>query len=287
MPSTPRLLAYALALSLGAFGCSSSAGTDPATATAPPAGGSSGVGGGSGGSGAAAGMSDAGGMQAGPAGPAGPGGGSGSPAGPVGAGGMGGASPAAGGMGGATQAGDDGVAMRPACSTQYGSSLTPNHGRLDGYLVAIIPVNDHQCHGDAHHVHLQVKMMGEIYDIAVNVLSDQNSSAPQVYFLEHDAPLHDGAWQEGWHDGDMLDYAKDLGVHAGDFASTPDTQLSSELETLLASANHVSIFGTGYTDSTGAHLIHRKGNGNDGAIVIDPLSPTAHYMLFHFATQSF
>jgi hypothetical protein len=33
--------------------------------------------------------------------------------------------------------------------------------------------------------------------------------------------------------------------------------------------------------------VHRNGNQNDGAIVINPLSPTAHWLFFHFANQSF
>ena len=54
----------------------------------------------------------------------------------------------------------------------------------------------------------------------------------------------------------------------------------------MANANHVSIFATGYGPG-GAHLVHRNGGGNDGAIVLDPLAPKAHLFVFHFSNQSF
>jgi hypothetical protein len=38
---------------------------------------------------------------------------------------------------------------------------------------------------------------------------------------------------------------------------------------------------------TGIHDVHRKGNNEDGAIVIDPLSPTSHVFFFRFDTDSF
>ena len=91
------------------------------------------------------------------------------------------------------------------------------------------------------HVHLQVKANGEIYDVAVNVQDPAN-----VDYLAKDMPLPDGAWSEGWHpsQASLLDYPT-IGVHAGDFTPTAQTDSESALDTELASANHVSISMTG------------------------------------------
>jgi hypothetical protein len=115
----------------------------------------------------------------------------------------------------------------------------------------------------------------------VNVQDPQN-----VDYLAKDMPLPDGAWSEGWHPAQaaLLDYPS-LGVHAGDFKPTAQTALEAALDTELASANHVSIFMTGYGPD-GGHLVHRNGNGTDGGIVIDPLGPS-RMLMFHFSTQSF
>jgi uncharacterized membrane protein YecN with MAPEG domain len=75
-------------------------------------------------------------------------------------------------------------------------------------------------------------------------------------------------------------------VHSGNFTEETPTQLTSLVDSAVASANHVSIFATGF-DATGGHLIHRQGSSHDGAIVINPLSTSPQYLLFHFTTQSF
>jgi hypothetical protein len=175
----------------------------------------------------------------------------------------------------------DGTPTRVACTNNLGSALTSVHGRLDGYLVSIVPTTSHNCNGDNQHVHLQVRANGAVYDVAVNVSDPQN-----VDYLAKDHALPDGAWSEGWHPGQagVLDYPS-IGVHAGDFAPTPQAALESDLDTELANANHVSIFMTGYGPD-GGHLVHRNGNGTDGAIVIDPLGPP-RMLMFHFSTQSF
>jgi hypothetical protein len=175
----------------------------------------------------------------------------------------------------------DGTPMRVPCTSQLGNALTSTHGRLDGYLVAIVPSTSRSCHGDNQHVHLQVRANGQTYDVAVNVQDPQN-----VDYLARDLPLPDGAWKEGWHPGaaGQLDYPS-INVHAGEFTPTPQAQLESALDTELASANHISIFMTGYGPD-GGHLVHRNGGGTDGAIVIDPLGPS-RMLMFHFSTQSF
>ncbi|HTJ42814.1 MAG TPA: hypothetical protein VL463_12010 [Kofleriaceae bacterium] len=175
----------------------------------------------------------------------------------------------------------DGTPTRMACTNNLGSALGSVHGRLDGYLVAIVPTTTHSCNGDDTHVHLQVKSNGAVYDVAVNVSDPAN-----VDFLAEDLPLPDGAWSEGWHAGQaaLLDYPS-IGVHAADFTGVPAAQLETTLNSELANANHVSIFMTPYGPD-GGHLVHRNGNGNDGAIVIEPLG-RSRLLMFHFANQAF
>jgi hypothetical protein len=175
---------------------------------------------------------------------------------------------------------DDGTPTRQACTGHFGSGLTATHGRLDGYLVAIVRPGASGCNADSDHVHLQVRMGGEIYDVAVNV---GGSSA--VLFREWDGPLDDGAWAEGWHPGDALDYVS-LGLHSDDFTTTAMDALTAEITADLDDANHLSVFATGY-GSDGIHLVHRNGDGDDGAIVVDPLAATSRYLLFNFPDQSF
>jgi hypothetical protein len=167
----------------------------------------------------------------------------------------------------------DGTPTRMQCTTQLGSAITQSYGRLDGYLVAIIPTTQHTCNGDNSHVHLQVKANGAVYDIAVNV---------DGFETERDMALPDGAWSEGWHTGITLDYVK-LGLHFADFTTTGISTLQQTLENELANANHVSVFGTGYNTHDGAHLIHRNGGSADGALVIRPLAATPHIFFFRFS----
>ena len=178
-----------------------------------------------------------------------------------------------------TSSGTDGTATRAQCTTSFhGTALSGSFGRMDGYLVAIVPPNgSRSCRADSSHVHLQVKVDGVVYDVAVNT---------DTYVAEKDVALPDGAWSEGWHAGARLDYPTTLGLHASSFASTTQSAQAQTIENALASANHVSIFATPY-DSTGAHDVHRKGGGDDGAIFVDPLSSPAHVLAFRFSTDSF
>jgi hypothetical protein len=171
----------------------------------------------------------------------------------------------------------DGPATRVPCTTNFGSALGPGFGRIDGYLMSIVPVHASGCHGDSTHVHLQIKMNGSIYDIAVN--ADGNID-------EGDMAIPDGAWSEGWHSV-SLDYPS-IGIHSSAFQSLGLTATGQKIETELAQANHISVFGQAYTGSdagSGAHDIHRYGSGHDGAIVIRPLDGVAHVLFFDFATS--
>jgi hypothetical protein len=187
--------------------------------------------------------------------------------------------------GGAGEAGvdgsspEDGTPTRVACTSNFGAALTEGHGRMDGFLVSIVaPGAGPQCNDDTGHVHLQVEINGAIYDVAVNT---------DVLYDEVDIALPGGAWSQGWHPGEYLDYPTTLGLHAAAFTTATPAALAQKVESELAAANHISIFGTGY-GPTGAHDIHREGGaGDDGAIVINPLSPLAHLLVFRFSTDSF
>jgi len=176
----------------------------------------------------------------------------------------------------------DGSPMRQACTSRFGSALTSAYGRLDGYLVAIVPPGTGGCNADTDHVHLQVKMNGAIYDVAVNVGS---TSVQDVHTTTRELDLP--AWSEGWHTGALVleDYVT-LGVHSTDIPLGTRAQNISDIMTDLATANHVSVFGTGYGPD-GAHLIHRNGGGHDGLVVTEPLSTPAHARLFSFTSQAF
>lgn len=173
----------------------------------------------------------------------------------------------------------DGTPVRKACVSSFGSGLSGTSGRLDGTVVAVVSPGTRTCSGDRTHVHLQVLSNGSVYDVAANVDGG--------YIAEKDVPLPKGAFAEGWHRGASLDYVSDLGLHSTDFRTGSLSDLTQELETALASANHVSVFGTIYNHG-GMHLIHRsKSGGSDGAIVTEPLAPQARVFAFHFDSQSF
>jgi hypothetical protein len=184
-----------------------------------------------------------------------------------------------GSSGGPTDPGD-GTPTRLTCTGNFGSGLSSgSHGRLDGTLVSIVPPASGQgCNGDAHHLHLQIAMNGGTYDIAVNIAG--------VDVLERDGAMVGGPWTEGWNSNEPLDFPTSFGVHSSDFSSIDEQTLAQHLESLLADVNHISVFATKYSTG-GAHLIHRNGNGNDGALVLQPLSGAPHYVLVHFPNQTF
>jgi hypothetical protein len=177
----------------------------------------------------------------------------------------------------------DGSFVRNACTSTFGSGLSAGtHGRLDGRLVSIVQPGAHGCNADSGHVHLQIEMNGDVYDVAVNV--DIVDIAEKDMAL---TPELGGPWSEGWHAPTDLDYPTNLGLHSGDFTEDDQATATKKVNDVLATANHVSIFATKY-GTDGVHLVHRNGNGNDGALIINPLSSTPHWVVFHFpTTQSF
>ena len=94
-------------------------------------------------------------------------------------------------------------------------------------------------------------MSGAVYDIAVNLDGLEG---------ETDAALPGIPFAEGWHPMD-LDYVKDLGLHSTAITLTSPGPIRDRVVTALAKANHISIFGTGYPGSDGAHIVHYKGRG--------------------------
>jgi hypothetical protein len=183
---------------------------------------------------------------------------------------------------------DDGAPTRMPCTSSFGAALTntPTFGRLDGYLVAIVPPSGGSaCNADSSHVHLQIRMNGAIYDVAVTV-QDTVTNAEDVHTMTRDiAPPVNLPWAEGWHTGLLVDYVS-VGVHSADLTLQTKAELVSTLQSDLATANHISIYATTY-GSDGMHLVHRNGGGHDGVIVTDPQSIPAHVRFFSFSDQSF
>lgn len=175
---------------------------------------------------------------------------------------------------------DDGTPTRVACTSKLGSGLVPaKHGRLDGQLVAIVVPNTRRCPSDDTHLHLQVLVSGSIYDIAINIDGLEG---------EIDAKLPGPPFAEGWHPTVDLDYPSDLGLRSSALTLTGIPVILARLQEVLAKANRVSVFGTPYSTSDGAHLIHRTGGfKEDGAVVINPTAPLARVLAFRFDDQTF
>ena len=178
---------------------------------------------------------------------------------------------------------DDGAPTRQACTNTLGSALGSTFGRMDGFLVAIVPPGGGPCNADSTHVHLQVKMTGAIYDIAVDV--GGTNGVDDVHTIARDFAMPGGPWVEGFHAGIPTDYPS-LGVHAVDLVLHTHQEMTSILMTDLATANHISVYATPYGPD-GAHLVHRNSGGRDGMIVTEPLSTPSHAQLLSFTSQTF
>lgn len=175
----------------------------------------------------------------------------------------------------------DGPPVRLPCVTPTGSAMADGvYGRLDGILVAVAAPGtaDRGCPRDSDHVHLQVRASGAIYDIAINVGNDVHSQTL-------DRALFAPAWTEGWQPGGAVEYT-DLDLHAATIPLPAHGVLIQDLVHDLATANHVSIYATGYGPD-GAHLVHRNGGGRDGLVVTHPLAASAHARAFSFSDQDY
>jgi hypothetical protein len=182
----------------------------------------------------------------------------------------------------------DGVARNASCTlltAETGTAINTAHGRLDGTLVFVLPVGGARaCNGDDSHVHLQIEVSGAVYDVAVDIGSTKGG---EVGYDEVMMAMPDGAWSEGWHGTDTLAYPS-LGLHSTDFTTVAPDTLATQLETRLADVTEISIFCTGYSEEDGCHDVHYEhGDGDDGAIVLNPKAATPSILFFRFTDQTF
>ncbi len=173
------------------------------------------------------------------------------------------------------------------CASSFGSLFTADFGRADGTVVAVVPPA-WQCplpNGD--HVVIQLSIDGGVQRLVVNVQSSFGD--PNILMRTLIAPLPAPAWAEGWHPGLALDYPT-LGLHAD---ATWDSLTLEQAATRVYDAVVVGAPLSVYATSTGgsyagsAHKIHRNGQQDDGAIVVDPTGAQPTWLLFHFANQAF
>jgi hypothetical protein len=181
----------------------------------------------------------------------------------------------------------DAAARNATCtplSAQTGTAVDTSHGRLDGTLVYVVPTGGPgKCNGDDSHVHLQVEVSSLIYDVAVDI----GAAGDQVGMYQQTIALPGGAWAEGWHGADTLAYPK-LGLSVGQFPIAAPATIAANVQSLLESTSKISVFCTSYTTDNGCHDVHyENGNGNDGAIVLDPTAATPTILFFRFEGQTF
>ena len=182
---------------------------------------------------------------------------------------------------------DDGTPTRMPCTSNFGVLLPASgtFGRLDGYLVAIVaPSGMNSCNADSSHVHLQVRMMNAVYDVAVDA-TDSMTMMDDVHTTTIDHDLPDLGWKEGWHSNLLVDYTQ-FGVHSIDMPFETKQQVVDTLNSDLSAVNHISVYMTTY-GGDGGHLVHRNGNGHDGMIVTAPLSQPSHFRLLNFTDVTF
>lgn len=192
--------------------------------------------------------------------------------------------------GGGPSSGTDGGGAAPrnsACtplSQQKGTAVNTSHGRLDGTLVYVLPVDGSPaCNGDDSHVHLQVEVSGSVYDVAVDV----GTSGDEVGFYEDTMTVPGGVWAEGWHGTDALTYSS-LGVSSSELPLASPDAVAAAIESHLADTSKISIFCTGYSQDNGCHDVHyENGAGKDGALVLDPTSASSPMMFFRFSADTF
>ncbi len=170
-------------------------------------------------------------------------------------------------------------------SQQTGTAADTTHGRLDGTLVYVLPIDGSSaCNGDSAHVHLQIEVSGSIYDVAVDV----GKSGDEVAWYQQTIAAPGGPWAEGWHGSDSLGYSS-IGLTSSAFATLAPAAMGAEVESLLSNTSKISIYCTGYTPGdNGCHDVHyQNGSSQDGAIVIDPTAATPTLLFFRFASDSF
>jgi hypothetical protein len=188
---------------------------------------------------------------------------------------------------------DAGLSAEPKdahCAQVFGDALTPAFGRVDGTVVAVVPPADPGCAlPNSDHLVVQVAFDGGVYRMVINVQSSFGD--PRIQLKTVHAPLPAPAFAEGWHTSVSLDYPTQFGLHSDLDAGWEPVDLNeatrriSALIEIGARLSTYSTAGAGYADST--HLVHRNGGGHDGAVVVNPTSPSPTWLLFHFANQIF
>lgn len=177
----------------------------------------------------------------------------------------------------------------PEGSTCFGSELTDGFGRIDGTLLAVQRPSDTDCAmPNDDHLIVQVLVHGAAYRMVINVLSDgRNGTDTRLRFADVPADLPAPPWEEGWHLGVSLDYPDTLGVHVADFTPYAMDELVEEVASRLTLDAPISIYATSNDRPESAHLVHRNGRDEDGAIVVDPTGASPRFLLFHFDGQEF
>ena len=174
----------------------------------------------------------------------------------------------------------DEKAANCATEEEFGELFTKSNGRADGTLVALVRPVDQQCTWpNDSHVTVQLSILGGVQRLVVSVEDIAVTSVSHA--------LIGPPYEEGWHEGQDLDYATDLGVHSTDMAASKD-EVVAFICAHLELAEEVSIFA--YSDGsrpTSAHQIHRNNKYPDGAIVANPTSGSPTYLLFRYADQVF
>lgn len=173
------------------------------------------------------------------------------------------------------------------CAATFGEAFTNAFGRADGTVTAVIPPAWTCPLPNDDHLVIQVSIDGGIQRLVVNLHS--NFGDPNLRVRTISAALPAPAYSEGWHPGLMLDYAA-MGLHSdAGWDSLTLEQVVTRVYDAVPVGAPLSVYGTssGGATAASAHLIHRNGQQNDGAIVIDPTGAQPTWLLFHFANQTF
>lgn len=181
----------------------------------------------------------------------------------------------------------EGKAAACAGFDALGKSLTSGYGRADGTVSAVVGPLETHCEASCNPTHLtvQVDLDGKPHRFVVTAV-DKYSDSHEMFYATKKGPLVGPAWSVGWHQGAdvALDYVQTPGVHAADFQSYHRDELTALVTDALAIGAKVSIYATAEDDPARAHLIHRyakKGQGKDGAIVVDPDGEPTYLMFFY------
>jgi hypothetical protein len=158
------------------------------------------------------------------------------------------------------------------------------YGALEGELVAVTMPGSHGsgCVSDSSHVHLQVAVGTERYDVAI----DTGAADGAMFYLEKSitaSPLAAGWSATGF------DYVRDLGVGSTAFARLDPNQVALNIQKALTTVSRLTIHGRSYTDSTGVHDVHHNGHNSDGVLLLhgqgDACADKA--IALHFISESF